>query len=190
MSLEKTRCSWVTSDPIYERYHDDEWGIPVTDARKLFEMLCLEGAQAGLSWITVLKKRENYRAAFDYFDPQKMALYDDRKIDELLKNEGIIRHKGKIKAFITNARCYLEMDRQGEDFADFLWSFVGGSPVINQWTNSQHPPNETPASVAMSKALKKKGFKFVGSTICYAFMQAAGLVNDHEESCFKRKQGI
>lgn len=187
MTVDKTRCTWVTSDPIYEKYHDEEWGIPVKNSRKLFELLCLEGAQAGLSWITVLKKRENYRAAFDDFDPEKMALYDESKIAELLQNEGIIRHKGKIQAFITNARCYLEMEQQGEDFAGFLWSFVDGTSVVNHWTNIQQAPTETTASASMSKALKKKGFKFVGSTICYAFMQAAGLVDDHEEQCFKRK---
>lgn len=167
--MELKRCSWVTADPLYQQYHDEEWGIPVHDSLKLFEMLCLEGAQAGLSWITVLKKRENYRLAFRGFDPMQMALFDERNIEALLENEGIIRHRGKIEAFIANAKAYIQMQENGEDFAGFLWSFVD---------------KEEPAA-AMSKALKKKGFKFVGATTCYAFMQAAGMVNDHEADCFK-----
>ncbi|RXT08047.1 DNA-3-methyladenine glycosylase I [Ammoniphilus sp. CFH 90114] len=183
---EKKRCGWVTTDPLYIKYHDEEWGVPVRDSQKLFEMLCLEGAQAGLSWITVLKKRENYRTAFDNFDPQRIAQYDEQKINILLSNEGIIRHRGKIEAFITNAKCYLEMTHKGEDFSTFLWSFIGGNPVINDWTENQKSPSKTEVSDAMSKALKKKGFKFVGSTICYAFMQATGMVDDHDGSCYKR----
>ncbi len=167
--MEPKRCSWVTSDPLYQQYHDQEWGIPVHDSQKLFEMLCLEGAQAGLSWITVLKKRENYRLAFRGFDPLQMADFDETIITELLEYDGIIRHRGKIEAFIANAKAYLQMQDEGEDFAEFLWSFAG---------------KEEPAA-AMSKALKKKGFKFVGATTCYAFMQAAGMVNDHEADCFK-----
>ena len=180
------RCGWVSADPIYEIYHDEEWGVPVRDGRMLFEMLCLEGAQAGLSWITVLRKRENYRKAFDGFDPEKIASYGEEKIAELLQNEGIIRHRGKIEAFIGNAKAYLTMEQNGEDFSDFIWSFVDDSPTINQWESFKDVPTSTIESEALSKALKKRGFKFVGGTICYAFMQAVGLVDDHEKSCNKR----
>lgn len=181
------RCSWVTNDPLYERYHDEEWGIPTYDSRTLFEMLCLEGAQAGLSWITVLKKREHYRELFDQFDPAKIAAYDEEKVGALLEDERIIRHRGKIEAFITNAKVFLQIQEQGEDFAAYLWSFVGGTPKINHWKDKKDVPTSTVESEAMSKSLKKRGFKFVGSTICYAFMQATGMVNDHEQLCYKSK---
>lgn len=179
------RCGWVTSEPLYETYHDGEWGIPVREGQKLFEMICLEGAQAGLSWITVLRKREHYRKVFDGFDIQRIAEYDENKIEELLQDRGIIRHRGKIEAFIKNARAYLLMEQNGENFSEFIWSFVGGNPVVNHRETYKDIPTFTPESDALSKALKKRGFKFVGSTICYAFMQAAGLVNDHEIGCFK-----
>lgn len=183
------RCGWVSSDPLYEAYHDDEWGIPVYDGQKLFEMICLEGAQAGLSWITVLRKREHYRKVFDGFDVQRIAQYEEKKIEELLQDPGIIRHRGKIEAFIKNAQAYLLMEKNGENFSEFIWSFVREKPIINHWESYKDISSSSPESDAMSKALKKRGFKFVGSTICYAFMQAAGLVDDHEEGCFKRRDG-
>lgn len=185
------RCSWCEGDDQYERYHDEEWGVPEYDDRALFELLNLEGAQAGLSWITVLRKREHYQKVFDGFDPKKIAKYDQAKREELLADPGIIRNKLKVNAFIVNAQLYLDMQvaadkGEGPTFSEFIWSFVGGSPVINQWKTLKEVPATTPESDAMSKALKKMGFKFVGSTICYAFMQAAGLVDDHVLSCFKR----
>ena len=178
------RCGWVTTDPLYQTYHDREWGIPQMRNEALFEMLCLEGQQAGLSWITVLKKRENYRAAFHQFDPQAVALMGEADLARLLQNSGLIRHRGKLSAIITNARAYLAMQKQGEDFSRFVWSFVAGQPQINQFAVLSDVPAQTPASLALSKALKKRGFKFVGSTICYSFMQACGLVNDHLTTCF------
>lgn len=184
--MKVNRCGWVTSDPLYEAYHDQEWGIPVREGQKLFEMICLEGAQAGLSWITVLRKREHYRKVFDGFDIQRIAQYDQNKIEELLQDPGIIRHRGKIEGFIKNAQAYLLMEKNGENFSEFIWSFAGGKPLINHWESYRDIPSSTPESDAMSKALKKRGFKFVGSTICYAFMQAAGLVDDHEDGCFRR----
>lgn len=177
------RCGWVTADPLYLAYHDHEWGAPTTDARELFEMLCLEGQQAGLSWITVLKKRENYRRAFHNFDPQRVAAMTEQDVERLLQDAGIIRHRGKIEAIITNARAYLAMQAAGEEFVTFIWSFVDGRPQLNQWSELGQVPGKTPQSDAMSKALKKRGFKFIGSTICYAFMQASGLVNDHLTDC-------
>ncbi len=182
------RCHWCEGDERYERYHDEEWGVPVYDDKKLFEMLNLEGAQAGLSWITVLRKRDTYRLAFDGFDPEKIAQYDEAKRAELLNNPGIIRNKLKVNAFIVNAQLYLEMQAkaakdEGPRFAEFLWAFVEGETVVNQPQTLTDVPTSTPESEAMSKALKKIGFKFVGSTICYAFMQACGMVNDHLVSC-------
>jgi len=180
------RCSWCQGDELYQRYHDQEWGVPIYDDRELFEMLNLEGAQAGLSWITVLRKREHYRKVFDGFDPEKIAKYDDQKRAELLDDPGIIRNKLKVNAFIVNAQLYLEMQASGgESFSEFLWRFVDRKPIINRWKTLKDVPATTPESEAMSKALKKLGFKFVGSTICYAFMQAAGLVNDHTIDCFR-----
>lgn len=180
----KTRCAWVTDNELYLDYHDKEWGVPVYDARVLFEFLILEGMQAGLSWLTVLKKRENFQRCFDYFDVDQVAKYDPNKIDELLLNSGIIRHKLKIQAAVTNAKAVLQMKEEGMDFSTYIWSFVQGKPIKNHWKDIGQVPAKTEISDAMSKDLKKRGFKFVGSTICYAFMQATGMVNDHTINCF------
>ncbi|MFO1389563.1 DNA-3-methyladenine glycosylase I [Cellvibrio sp.] len=185
--IEKVRCPWCGTDPLYMEYHDKEWGTPLYDNQKLFEFLILEGAQAGLSWITVLRKRENYRKAFDNFDPIKIARYSDAKVEKLLQNEGIIRNRLKIESAIKNAKAYLAMQKNGEDFSEFLWSFVGGKPKQNKLKHMGEALASTPESDAMSKALKKRGFNFVGSTICYAFMQATGMVNDHMTSCYRYK---
>ena len=179
----KTRCAWVGTDPIYIDYHDNEWGKPVYDDQLLFQKLILDGFQAGLSWITVLKKRDNFIKAFDNFDADKIAKYDEVKVQELLNNAGIIRNKLKVRATIINAQAYLKL-KEEISFSDFLWSFVGGKTKVNQCKNMEDIPASTPESDAMSKALKKHGFKFVGSTICYAFMQAVGMVNDHTVDCF------
>ncbi|MFT7526691.1 MAG: DNA-3-methyladenine glycosylase I [Arenicella sp.] len=190
MTIETTRCAWCSSDEIYQEYHDTEWGVPVYDNRELFEMLNLEGAQAGLSWITVLKKRAHYRKVFDGFDASKIANYTQAKREALLVDPGIIRNKLKVNAFIVNAQLFNEMQAQaakgqGPDFSDYLWSFVGGKPLINPPMTMADVPATTPESDAMSKSLKKLGFKFTGSTICYAFMQACGMVNDHGVDCFR-----
>ncbi|HAP1933442.1 DNA-3-methyladenine glycosylase I [Escherichia coli] len=177
------RCGWVSQDPLYIAYHDNEWGVPETDSKKLFEMICLEGQQAGLSWITVLKKRENYRACFHQFDPVKVAAMQEEDVERLVQDAGIIRHRGKIQAIIGNARAYLQMEHNGEPFVDFVWSFVNHQPQVTQATTLSEIPTSTSASDALSKALKKRGFKFVGTTICYSFMQACGLVNDHVVGC-------
>lgn len=177
------RCGWVTQDPLYLDYHDNEWGVPQREGKKLFEMICLEGQQAGLSWITVLKKRENYLHAFHNFDPPRVAAMTPQDVDTLLQNSGIIRHRGKIEAIIGNARAYLAMEANGESFSDFIWGFVDNQPQIAHAALLAEIPASTPVSDALSKALKKRGFKFVGSTICYAFMQACGLVNDHVVGC-------
>ena len=177
------RCGWVSQDPLYIAYHDNEWGVPETDSKKLFEMICLEGQQAGLSWITVLKKRENYRASFHQFDPVKVAAMQEEDVERLVQDAGIIRHRGKIQAIIGNARAYLQMEQNGEPFVDFVWSFVNHQPRVTQATTLSEIPTSTSASDALSKALKKRGFKFVGTTICYSFMQACGLVNDHVVGC-------
>ena len=177
------RCGWVSQDPLYIAYHDNEWGVPETDSKKLFEMICLEGQQAGLSWITVLKKRENYRACFHQFDPVKVAAMQEEDVERLVQDAGIIRHRGKIQAIIGNARAYLQMKQNGEPFAAFVWSFVNHQPQVTQATTLSEIPTSTSASDALSKALKKRGFKFVGTTICYSFMQACGLVNDHVVGC-------
>jgi len=181
----KTRCSWCGDDPLYQEYHDKEWGVPCHNERELFEFLCLEGAQAGLSWITILKKRENYRKAFDYFDAEKMAGYNGGKIAELLQNEGIVRNKLKVNAFISNARCYLEMREKGETLDGFFWGFVAEKPIQNSWQSMSEVPATTPLSMTIGKELKQRGFKFVGDTICYAYMQAIGMVNDHTTDCFR-----
>lgn len=178
------RCGWVSQDPLYIAYHDNEWGVPQHDKQKLFEMICLEGQQAGLSWITVLKKRENYRNAFHQFDPRKVAAMEEADVERLVQDAGIIRHRGKIKAIINNARAFLAMEANGEAFTDFVWSFVDHRPQLTNAASLAEIPTTTPASDALSKALKKRGFKFVGSTICYSFMQACGLVNDHITGCF------
>jgi DNA-3-methyladenine glycosylase I len=178
------RCEWVSQDPLYISYHDKEWGIAQYDSQKLFEKICLEGQQAGLSWITVLKKRDCYRQCFHHFDPKKVAAMTDKDIDELVKNPGLIRHRGKLEAIVNNAKAYLAMAKNGEDFADFIWSFVGGKPIVNRFKSSYDAPTSNEISDAMAKALKKKGFKFVGTTICYAYMQSMGLINDHTTDCF------
>lgn len=178
------RCGWVSQDPLYIAYHDTEWGVPQRNNQELFEMICLEGQQAGLSWITVLKKRENYRQAFHHFDPVKVAAMGEADVERLVLDAGIIRHRGKIQAIIGNARAFLEMEANGESFNDFVWSFVEGVPIVTQAAALGEIPTSTPASDALSKALKKRGFKFVGTTICYSFMQACGLVNDHVTHCF------
>tara|TARA_R110000868_G_scaffold117600_15_gene312517 strand:+ start:23049 stop:23651 length:603 start_codon:yes stop_codon:yes gene_type:complete len=178
------RCDWANpKNPIYLEYHDKEWGRPLFDDLELFEMLCLEGAQAGLSWETILNKRQNYRKAFDDFDPKKMARYASAKTKSLMNDEGIVRNRLKIAAFITNAQAYLALEKEGESFSHFVWSFVEHKPIINKVKDMKSIPVQVEASVLMSKALKKKGFKFVGPTICYAFMQAVGMVNDHLETC-------
>lgn len=177
------RCTWP-SDELSIRYHDEEWGVPLHDDRGLFEFLILEGAQAGLSWDTILRKRENYRAAFDNFDAERIARYDRRKITSLLKNPGIIRNELKIRSAIQNARVFLEIRDEGS-FDRYIWQFVGGKPIEHGPRSGKEIPATTPMSDAMSKALKKRGFNFVGSTICYAFMQATGMVNDHLVSCFR-----
>ncbi|KID04482.2 DNA-3-methyladenine glycosylase I [Hafnia alvei] len=180
----KIRCGWVSSDPLYISYHDNEWGQPVYDDAHLFELLCLEGQQAGLSWITVLKKRENYRNAFHQFDPCKVAAMTDEDIDVLMQDAGLIRHRLKLDAIVVNARAYMKMQQEGENFSQFLWSFTEGKPQFNRHETLANVPAKTEISDVMSKALKKKGFKFIGSTICYAFMQASGMVNDHVKTCF------
>lgn len=177
------RCGWVTQDPLYIAYHDNEWGVPQRDANALFEMICLEGQQAGLSWITVLKKRENYRRCFHHFDPQHVAAIAPEEVDVLMQDASIIRHRGKLEAIITNARALLAMQANGESFSDFVWGFVDNQPQVTAASTSGEIPVTTPASDALSKALKQRGFKFVGSTICYSFMQACGLVNDHITTC-------
>lgn len=182
----KKRCQWAGSDPLYQEYHDREWGVPVHDDQVLFEMLNLEGAQAGLSWITVLRKRENYRKAFDGFDPKKILKYDAKKRAALMKDPGIIRNRLKIAAVVSNAAAYLEVKKEFGSLDRYLWGFVGGKPIIRNKKGDNFRVS-SPESFAMSKALKKRGFKFVGETICYAFMQAVGMVNDHSSECFKFK---
>lgn len=182
---QKPRCPWSTSDPLYIAYHDNEWGIPLHDDTRLFEMLILEGAQAGLSWITILKKRENYRKAFDKFNAKKIAKYDRRKIKELMADEGIVRNRLKIEATISNAKAFLVVQKEFGSFDSYIWQFVGGKPIKNTWKSLREVPAKTAESEAMSKELKKRGFRFVGSTICYAFMQAVGMVNDHTQECFR-----
>jgi len=178
------RCAWAAND-LAIQYHDTEWGVPQHDDRELFEFLILEGAQAGLSWDTILRKRENYRVAFDGFDPKKIARYDRRKVQELLRNEGIIRNRLKIASAIQNAKAFLAIQSEFGSFDRYAWQFVGGKPRVNSWRAGQQLPAKTPESDAMSKDLKKRGFNFVGSTICYAFMQATGMVNDHAVECFR-----
>jgi DNA-3-methyladenine glycosylase I len=181
----KKSCEWPGDNKLMIEYHDTEWGTPVHDDRKLFELLMLDNAQAGLSWQTVLNKRENYRKAFDNFEPAKIARYNKRKIDSLLNNPGIIRNRLKIEAAVANARAVLEIQKEFGSFDAYIWQFVNGVPIRNRWKNLKQIPATSPESDAMSKDLKKRGFKFVGSTICYAFMQSAGLVNDHLTHCFR-----
>lgn len=184
----RIRCDWAGNDELYQRYHDEEWGIPSYDDQHLFEMLILEGAQAGLSWITILRKREGYRCAFDNFDAEQMARYTPKRIEKILLNPDIVRNRLKVNAAVTNAQCYLNVLQEYATFSDYIWQFVDGKPVVNKWKIQNQVPAISPQSDAMSKALKKRGFKFVGSTICYAYMQAVGMVNDHLTCCFRHEK--
>ncbi|XP_028169185.1 uncharacterized protein LOC114359125 [Ostrinia furnacalis] len=186
--MQQVRCGWVTNDPVYIQYHDEEWGKPEFDTEKLFEMLCLEGQQAGLSWLTILKKRNSYREIFQGFTPSKVANFTDEDVKRILIDARIIRHKGKIEAIIQNAKAYLEMEKKDENFSEFIWDFVSNKPIINNWSDIKEIPTKTAESIALSTALKSRGFKFVGPTICYAFMQACGLINDHTLNCFVTKK--
>lgn len=186
-NTKKTRCEWVLNDQIYIDYHDNEWGIAQYDSLKLFEKICLEGQQAGLSWITVLKKRDEYRRSFFNFDPYKIIQLMPEDIEHLLENKGLIRNRLKLNSIVKNAHAYLNMQKNGEDFSQFIWSFVDNKPTINHFKDKSEVPVSTDISDKMSKALKKRGFSFVGSTICYAFMQSMGLVDDHFENCFKKR---
>jgi DNA-3-methyladenine glycosylase I len=184
-SHSKERCAWAGHDPVYVHYHDTEWGVPVYDDRLLFEFLILEGAQAGLSWITILKRREGYREAFDNFDVERVARFNKRKRESLLKNPGIIRNRLKVESAVKNARAFIQVQEEFGSFSDYQWRFVNNKPVQNGWTSMQQVPARTDVSDAYSKDLKKRGFSFVGSTIIYAHMQAVGMVNDHVISCFR-----
>lgn len=186
--MEKHKCGWCLGDDLYESYHDKEWGVPVYDDDTLFEFLILETFQAGLSWITVLKKRENFRKAFDDFDYKTIATYDQKKIECLLQNEGIIRNKLKIKSTITNAQAFMEVQNEFGSFSKYIWNFVDGEPIKNSFKNYKNAPANTALSDTISKDLKKRGFKFVGSTVIYAHMQATGMVNDHEVNCFRYEE--
>jgi DNA-3-methyladenine glycosylase I len=183
----KNRCEWVGKDPIYIQYHDTEWGVPLHDDRKLFEFLILDAAQAGLSWLIILKKRESFRKAFSNFDAKKIARFDEKKIQQLLNNPGIIRNRLKIVSAIENAKAVLRVQKEFGSFDHFIWQFTGGKTIRNRWKSIKEIPAKTKESDAMSKELKNRGFRFVGSTICYAFMQAAGMVNDHVTGCFRYK---
>ncbi|MDQ2076001.1 DNA-3-methyladenine glycosylase I [Marinimicrobium sp. ABcell2] len=185
---ELKRCPWCGDDPLYRAYHDQEWGNPLYDNQQLFEFLILEGAQAGLAWITVLRKREAYRRAFDQFAPHRMARYTPARKAKLLRNPGIIRNRLKVDSAVRNAQAYVAMEKAGEDFSAFLWGFVGGSPLRNRWRTFAEVPVSTSESDAMSRELKKRGFNFVGPTICYAFMQATGMVNDHLVDCYRHSE--
>lgn len=182
------RCAWCGDDPLYVAYHDAEWGVPVHDDRVLFEFLLLEGAQAGLSWITVLRKRERYRELFAGFDPQQVARFDEARIAALLSDPGIIRNRLKVQSAATNARAFLRVQEEFGRFADYLWRFVDGRPIVNAWREMKQVPARTPVSDALSKDLTRRGFKFVGSTICYAYMQTVGMVNDHTMDCFRYRE--
>ncbi len=184
----KKRCKWSLESALYTAYHDNEWGVPLHDDRQLFEFLILEGAQAGLSWITILKKRDAYRKAFDNFDPEKVAAYDDEKIKDLLSDAGIVRNRLKINSAVTNAKAFLSVQKEFNSFDRYIWQFVDNRPIQNLWKTLSEVPAITPESIAMSKDLKKRGFKFVGETICYAFMQAIGMVNDHTTDCFRHHE--
>ncbi len=181
----KQKCGWCIGDPLYETYHDEEWGVPVYDDDTLFEFLILETFQAGLSWITILRKRENFRKAFDGFDYKKIATYNQKKIDSLLQDAGIIRNKLKINATITNAQSFIKIQKEFGSFSNYIWGFVDGEPIKNKFKDYRKAPSNTPLSDVLSKDLKKRGFKFVGSTVIYAHMQATGMVNDHEVGCFR-----
>jgi DNA-3-methyladenine glycosylase I len=189
VSDDKQRCDWASAeDPLYKTYHDEEWGVPLHDENRLFEMLVLEGAQAGLSWSTILKKRENFRRAFDNFDPKRVSRYDEGKVKRLLADPGIIRNESKIKSAIRNASAFLEIQREYGSFDAYIWRFVGNQPKVNRWKNMREIPAATDESTAMSKDLFQRGFRFVGPTICYAHMQATGMVNDHLVRCFRYRE--
>jgi len=183
-----TRCAWLNKEEIYIKYHDEEWGEPVKDDEKQFEFLILETFQAGLSWITILKKRENFREAFDHFDYKKIANYNEKKVEELLQNAGIIRNKLKIKATVTNAQCFMEVQKEFGSFSNYIWGFVNHTPKVNHWKTIKEAPATDETSDALSKDMKKRGFKFVGSTVMYAHLQATGLINDHTTDCFKYRK--
>ena len=185
---DRTRCRWAGSDPVYIAYHDREWGVPLYDDRRLLEALILDGAQAGLSWITILRKRENYRAAFDGFDAAKIAAYGSDKIDALMADPGIVRNRLKIKSAIGNAKAFLRVQEEFDAFSTYIWQFIGGRPVKNAWRSPMQIPTASEESRAMSRDLKRRGFTFVGPTICYAFMQAVGMVNDHTVNCFRYRE--
>ncbi|MCB0374543.1 MAG: DNA-3-methyladenine glycosylase I [Sinomicrobium sp.] len=185
--MEKYRCGWCVGDPLYEKYHDEEWGVPLYDDTMLFEFLILETFQAGLSWITILRKRENFRTAFDRFDYKKIAAYNEAKLEELMQDAGIIRNRLKIKAAVTNAQAFIKIREEFGSFSDYIWGFTDGKPVHNRLSDYRNAPANTPLSDTISKDLKKRGFKFVGTTVVYAHMQATGMVNDHEEACFRHE---
>ncbi len=182
------RCGWADGSELEHDYHDNEWGVPLHDDHKLFEFLILEGAQAGLSWLTILKKRENYRALFNQFDVEKVARYNKRKIESLLRNPGIVRNRLKVESTVSNAKVFIDVQAEFDSFDAYIWQFVEGSPITNRWKRWQDIPASTVISDAMAKDLKKRGFRFVGSTICYAFMQATGMVNDHTTDCFRYRE--
>lgn len=185
MQSEKIRCGWCGTDPLYVKYHDEEWGVPVRDDQTMFEFLILETFQAGLSWITILRKRENFRMAFDDFDYKKIAKYNQNKIDSLLQDQGIVRNKLKVNAAVTNAQAFMDIQKEFGSFTEYIWSFVNGQPIKSNWKNHENAPATSKESDALSKDLKKRGFKFVGSTVMYAHMQATGLINDHIDTCFR-----
>ena len=185
---EHTRCPWAGSDPLYIRYHDTEWGVPVHEDRKLFEFLILEGAQAGLSWLTILKKRENYRKAYDRFDPEKLARYGEKKIARLMADPGIVRNRQKIEAAVKNAKAFLAVQESFGSFDRYMWRFADGRPIQNRWKRDEDVPARTAESEALSRDLKQRGFSFVGPTICYAHMQAVGMVNDHLVGCYRHRE--
>ncbi|NLL37186.1 MAG: DNA-3-methyladenine glycosylase I [Fretibacterium sp.] len=185
---EKTRCPWCGTNPLYVRYHDEEWGVPLRDDQKLFEFLILEGAQAGLSWLTILRRREGYCSAFAGFDPEAVARFQERDVARLLKDEGIIRNRRKIESAVNNARAFLEVAREFGSFSDYIWGFLEGRPLVGSWRTAQEVPAFTPLAETISRDMKKRGFSFFGPTICYAYMQAVGMVNDHLLSCFRRRE--
>lgn len=188
--MAKLRCSWVSEDKTYQNYHDNVWGRAVTNSQDLFAKLCLDGQQAGLSWITILKKQTNYEEAFCNFDPIKISIFTEEDVDRLMQNSGIVRNRLKIQSIIKNARAYLAIEASGMTFSDYIWQFVDGKTIVNRWSSKSDVPTSTPQSDKMAKALKKQGFSFVGTTICYAFMQAVGMVNDHTTNCFCYESSI
>lgn len=185
---QQNRCAWVGDDPLYHAYHDEEWGVPCFDDQRLFEFLTLEGAQAGLSWITILKKRANYQRLFSDFDVDKVSRYTPKRIERLLQDTGIVRNRLKVESTVSNARAFREIQSKHGSFSDYLWGYVDGSPIINRWKSIKQVPASTPLSDQLSKELKKAGFRFVGTTICYAYLQAVGLVNDHTTDCFRHAE--